>query len=189
MFFILIFIILIPSIYATCTLTLNKDTYNIGETATATMLCNTPQERNQIYGVEWRDQTRVLKQNNTGITPSSTGQVFFEIYQIESGIINGTTTLVGTNLEGSDSFNIALSASSLIINNVIFRDRIFIGETTGMTFQVYDTLNNSVNGAYCTLAGADGITLAPLIAIPNTSPIVGDFGHGSYFLKIGRAHV
>jgi hypothetical protein len=108
----LVMIMLVPSIYATCTVTFDKEIYNPTETVEATMICNLASEKSQAYTLTWTNQTGAIVEIDTGTTPSERNTEFFRTYIIPSDYNstygnNIVATLTGTNLEGTDSANVS----------------------------------------------------------------------------------
>ena len=159
---IFVFILLISSVSAVCTLTLDKSIYIGGETATASMLCDDAMERSKSYTVTWRNNTAIVE-TDLGTTPSSS-IYFFETLDIPFNTewTSANVTLTGTNLEGVAYFSVTGNSSKrLSINNATFTQTAFLGENYAIDFQVKDSNDNTINNAHCFIYGTD-ITGAPL---------------------------
>jgi len=157
-------ITLIPNVSAACTLTFDNTNYSSLQTIQATTSCSSGNERNQLYTITWRNTTDVIE-IDTGTTPGTIGQNFFETYVIPSGSEDTTinATMNGTNLEGNDNASVSGAASNiLIIKNVnITNAPILIGQVAGIHFSVIDENNKKVSGAICSAVVQDG-TSVPL---------------------------
>lgn len=152
-----VFILTIPFANALCTVTFDKETYNQAETITATMNCDSAAEKSQTYDLTWSNGTTL--ETDSGTTPATTGQNFFESYVIPSDYVDGniTATLTGTNLEGSDTANVTnASANDLIISDIEFSDDLFLGLEGSMSFLVKDGDGNLVSNARCNVEFLDG---------------------------------
>jgi len=163
----LILIVLFASFAtATCTVTLDKESYVGGETATATIICNAGNEKSQDFTLAWGNGTTVLE-SDIGTTPSILSQAFFESFLIPGGIswTSANATLTGTNLEGFDTFNVSsvASANSLIIKNLTFSSPLFIGKNMGVKAVVEDENGKLISNANCQVDIEDGLGL-PIIA-------------------------
>jgi len=176
----LLFIMLltIQCVSAVCTVTLDKEVYDPGETAEATMTCSAQQEKSQAYTLVWNNGTSVVELDN-GTTPSTVNTPFFKTYQIPITGVNWTNAfanLTGTDLEGIDYFNTTdTSSNSLIINDCQFKPKAFIGSDFSVDCTVKDADGNSVDGAECVVYGTD-INNAPLQVSEFTSESIdGEF--------------
>ncbi len=150
-----IFLVSISLSSAVCTLILDDTNYKQGETVTAEMSCSIGNERNQAYTINWTNQSNDQIQIDTGTTPSTAGEDFFEDlvlpldYLTEHGnIINATMT--GTNLEGEDNSSvIATTDSDLLIEEINVTSPNFIGKTLGISAKVKNATDSGVSGAIC----------------------------------------
>jgi hypothetical protein len=163
----LVMIMLVPSIYATCTVTFDKEIYNPTETVEATMICNLASEKSQAYTLTWTNQTGAIVEIDTGTTPSERNTEFFRTYIIPSDYNstygnNIVATLTGTNLEGTDSANVSNTIGNrLVINNCKFKPKAFIGADFAINCQVNTINGKSVDNAECSVYSTD-INGAPL---------------------------
>lgn len=151
---------LICTVQAVCTVTLNKNTYFPQSVATATMICTDVNEKSQTYTLTWKNSSTTL-QTNTGTTPATVSQPFFQSLSIPSGsyYLNANATLTGTNLEGYAIFNVTgANITSLIITNPKYSDNttIYVGKTIGVMSTILDENNYSISGATCNIAIEDG---------------------------------
>ena len=161
-----IFLVLISSVNAQCTLDFDSASYFRGETVTAEMICDGGSESNRDYIVTWRDQTGATVSTDIGITPSVLGTLFAETYEIPlaSSITNINATLTGTNLEGEDTASVsAPSPSTLILTNFTSSRSTRLGELAAIQFNIINGDNKTVNNAICssTITNvADGAPIA-----------------------------
>ncbi len=155
---IVIGIFLIGSVSAVCTVTFDKSDYVQTETVTATLTCGTPQERNQIYSVNWTNSSGALIHQDNGTTPGTTGEIFYEDYILPStylGAINAT--LSGNLMEGEDTANVtALAAGGneniLVISNSSFGGG-YIGLVGSIQGIVKDENSKKISGGRCMISG------------------------------------
>lgn len=159
-------VLLIGSVSAGCTVTLGKSDYNPGETVTATASCTAGNEKSQSYTLSWFNITGTGMQsieNDTGTTPSTPGQNFFETFVLPSGFVAGnniSANLTGTGLEGSDQSTVsAAGTNELVITNIGFTaaDDIRVGKTLGIEFEVDDENTKQISNAQCEVDLEDGI--------------------------------
>ncbi|MCA9488045.1 MAG: hypothetical protein KC516_03740 [Nanoarchaeota archaeon] len=181
-FFILFFIFLavVSFVNAACTISLDKESYFGGETATATMSCSLGSEKNEAYTVVWNNGTSVVE-TDTGTTPNVVSQSFFETLDIPLGQnwTSANVSLTLTSLEGFDTFTVVetAGASSLIIKNVTITSdlELFIGKIFGIRAIVEDENGKKINNANCQFDLEDGSEL----------PIIGgsDIAHNGFAQK------
>lgn len=140
------------SISATCTVTLDKTEYSPQETVTAAMVCDTSPEKSQAYSLTWTYQNGTTVETDTGTTPSTPGELFYESYTIPSGWQIGifiNATLTGTNLEGTDSANVtATGANAFSITNATTGGK-WLGLTSSVKATVKDENGKLVSGGNC----------------------------------------
>jgi len=154
---------LVHIVSATCTVTFGKEYYFPSETITATMSCNLGNEKNQAYTLNWTYQNGTQLELDTGTTPTTSLQNFFETYVIPSNHPLGifiNATLQGTNLEGTDSANVtAGGTNSLVIKNIglTSANDTRLGKTLGIEFEVNDENSKKVSNAKCQIDIEDGI--------------------------------
>jgi len=164
----LILILLVPNTLGLCTVTLDESEYIPGQLAAAAMQCDSNSEKNTAYTLTWYDQLGGIIQTDSGITPSSAGQFFFESLLIPSNITSGSANLTGAGLEGEDSFIVTTFGNgTLLLTNFVFTDPLYLGKSAGVTFEIYNSNNESVSGAVCTLAAEDGTGLPTGVPIQN----------------------
>lgn len=151
--FLFLFVLLVPTVSAVCTVTLDKSVYSPLETVTATIQCSLGNEANQAYTILWRNSS-ILLETDAGTTPSGINTLFFEDFIIPSGAVytNANTSMNGTNLEGIDTFTVTLtSPNELRVVNVTTSSNFLIGKTGGVSFRVIDSNDKFVNNARCGL--------------------------------------
>jgi len=156
---------------ATCTVTLDQDSYPDGGTATATMLCTEhPAESTEAYTLNWTNATGYQLELDTGTTPKADGtNSFFETYVIPSNYfaVYGAglnATLTGTELEGTDNATIAAVASTdLIITDVTLTGNYRVGRYGSVKFKVTENGGDPVFNARCVVDVVDGNGL-PVVA-------------------------
>jgi len=117
-------LLLLPCVTAVCTVTFDKETYFVGESAAAVMICSDTTEKSKNYALAWSNITGGVYETDVGVTPESINTYFYDAFTIPSGWPEGVllyANLSGTNLEGSDEANVsAASSSSLRIVNATF---------------------------------------------------------------------
>ena len=176
-------LLFLPNVYSLCTLNFIQDSYTTGQNINAVMECSLGNERGVSYSVYWCDQSYNILYISNGTTPV-TDIPFIESYIIPDGITLISANLTGTNLEGYDNASVTgATNTSLIITNVTFRDNIYIGKTNSVSYRVYDSEDNLVNGAYCNNAGEDGVSLAPLFAQDFYTIVTSGYVHASQDLS------
>lgn len=159
---------------AACTITLDKESYFSGETATATMSCGLGSEKNTAYTVNWSNGTAIVE-TDTGTTPNVVSQAFFETLNMPSGV-NWTdanaTLFLDSAFEAYDTFTLNDTGltSSLIVKNITFTSasELFIGKTLGIRGLVYDENGNKISNANCQFDIEDGTSL-PITSLTDTS--------------------
>lgn len=162
---ILMLILLINSVTATCTVTFDKTSYAPTETVTATILCNQhPSESTKSYTLNWTNSSGDQIELDTGTTPKADGtNYFFETYVLSSGYSGAiNTTLQGTGLEGTDGANVTgASSNSLIVSSITFSssEQLYLGKNLGIGFILKDENAKKINNAICTVAIDDGDNL------------------------------
>jgi len=159
LYLILLLILLVNLVSGVCTVTFDKSSYRPGETVTATMICDKPQERSKIYDLNWYNGT-ILLETDTGITPALTSLPFFETYIIPTNAVDwvqANATLLGTNLEGGDYFNVSGNATNLLkINDGRFSPLVRIGDYLAMDLKVTNAeTGKGINGAFCSIFVTD----------------------------------
>jgi hypothetical protein len=100
-------IFLINSVFAVCTISLDKTSYAPTETVTAEISCSETIEKIKIYSLNWTFNGIDNYEWDIGITPSNVGQNFYETFVLNStydGTIN--VSMNGTNLEGSSGADV-----------------------------------------------------------------------------------
>lgn len=178
---ILMMIIMSMSAIATCTVTLDEESYDLTETVTANMVCSSFIERSQTYTLTWTNASGATVETDIGVTPLTQGTSFFETYQIPSNYFevygdNITATLTGTNLEGTDSATVTnVTGNVLVINNCQFKPKAFIGSDFSVDCEIHDINDKKIDNAHCVVyaTNQDG---APLqIAETTSQSINGEF--------------
>lgn len=156
----LIFVMfLINFVLATCTVTLDKDSYIAGETATAAMVCDAATEKSDGYILNWTNASSVFFEADAGTTPSTVGQTFYESYIIPSNWPSGVyvnATLVGSDnndLEGTDYANVSTTAgtNSLVITNTTIGGNL-IGKVSSIKEIVRDENSKTISGGLCKMS-------------------------------------
>ena len=150
-------IFLISFISAECTITFDKSDYVATETVTAALVCDAPQEKSLSYTLNWTNSSGALIEQDTGTTPATKSEFFYEDYILPStylGAINAS--LSGAQLEGVDTANVtALSAGEnsniLVIANVTIGGK-FIGTASSIKGIVKDENGLKISGGSCKLS-------------------------------------
>lgn len=151
---ILLGLILILSSYlvaGVCTISLNKENYNKGETAVVSMSCGAVAEKNKAYTVNWTNITNELEVD-TGTTPNSVDEVFLESYTIPSDYasLQLNISLVVDGVEkGYDNASVAAAGT----NDLLFTSCSVAGNWLGLTSSakciVTDENSKKISGGNC----------------------------------------
>jgi len=156
---ILLFVIgifLLTTISAICTVTFDKSSYVPTETITASMTCDTPQERSKVYSLNWTNASGALIQKNNGTTPSVTSQFFYQSFIIPTTYAGKINASLGGNLmEGVATANVTgltSSSSALIITNTSFGGG-YIGRVGSVQGTVKDENGRKISGGKCMVSG------------------------------------
>lgn len=147
---------LVSSASATCTVTLDKESYAPTETAIAEISC-APQERNKEYTLNWTYQNGTSVELDNGTTPNGVGQTFYELYTIPSNWPIGiflNATISGLEITSStDSANISSAiSSSLLITGESFGGG-YLGLVSSITAIVKDESGKKISGGFCKISG------------------------------------
>lgn len=163
--------VLISFASATCTVSFDKDNYIASETVTATIVCDSATEKSDSYRLNWTNETGYIFESDTGTTPATVGESFFESYTIPSDWPDGVfinASLEGTDnsdLEGLDYANVSSAGGSgaLIVTNVTITpySELFLGKNFGISFFVFDENNKKISNAGCKvdLESGDGVPI------------------------------
>lgn len=169
--FVFSMILIVPSIFAVCTVTFDKATYAPGETILAEMFCTENGERNIPYSLPWINATdSFVFQNDTGTTPGTTSQRFYKSYLIPITKVNITinASLRGTGLEGFDSATVTGAAvNTLIITNLSVGGK-YLGLVSSMTAVVHDENGKKITGGLCNLQLYDNTKTTVLMKLEST---------------------
>lgn len=138
------------SVSAACTVVFNKQTYAPAEVITAEMYCTDNGERNIAYKLNWTDVNGTLLETDSGTTPGTTSQRFYQSYFIPSthlGYINANLT--GTGLEGTDFGNVTgIPANSLLVTNITISGK-WLGLVSSAQALVKDDGGKKISGGKC----------------------------------------
>ena len=141
---------LISSASAVCTITLDKEIYAPTETVTAEITCDSSLEKNKAYSLNWSFNGVDNYEWDTGTTPATTGETFYETFLLNStyaGTIN--VSMNGTQLEGVDGANVtAASGNSLLISNITVGGK-WLGLITSVKGTVKDENGKKISGGTC----------------------------------------
>jgi hypothetical protein len=148
-------IFLISLVSSTCNVLFDKESYSPTETVTAELWCSEPAEKSQTYTLNWTNSTGDQIELDTGTTPATKNQRFYENYILPSeytGAINATfveaildTATDGANVTGA-------TGSSLLITNASFGGG-FLGEVGSIKATVKDELGKKITGGFCKISG------------------------------------
>lgn len=153
---ILVSILLVKMVLAVCTVTLDKDSYFVEETITADMVCTEATEKSDPYTLNWTYQNGTQVEEDSGTTPSTISEHFYQTFIIPSSWESGVwinATLVGGDLDAATtSANISsvASANSLLITNVSTGDG-WVGMKTSIKARVTDENGKKISGGVCRL--------------------------------------
>jgi len=165
-------IFLISFVSSDCTVTFDKESYIQGETASADMVCTGAEEKSKVYELTWAYANGTELEIDTGTTPSTPGQHFYETYTISSTHPAGVyfnATLTGSGLEGMDSANVtAGSANSLVITGATVGGG-WMGLASSFKATIKDENGKKITGGECHVNirdNADTNTLIEMQARP-----------------------
>lgn len=166
--FLLVGIFLTSFVSAACTVTLDKTDYFATETATATMSCSLGNEKSVAYTLTWVNSTGSVLETDTGITPTTAGESFFETLVFPAGAnYTGNVTLTGSNLEGSEDFNVTPTGGTgaLLISDVVITptSELFLGKDLGIRFIAKDENDKKISNAQCQIDIESGDEI-PIVA-------------------------
>ncbi len=173
---ILLALILIPIVSADCTVTFDKTSYIQGETASADMVCTGAEEKSKVYVLNWTYANGTQLEIDTGTTPATPGQHFYETYTISSTHPAGVyfnATLTGSGLEGTDSANVtAGSANSLIITGATVGGG-WMGLASSFRATIKDENGKKITGGQCHVNIRDNGDTNTLLEL-QTRPVGGE---------------
>jgi len=168
---ILLVLTLIPIVSADCTLTLDKESYIQGETASADMVCGGG-ENSKDYVLNWTYANGTQLEIDEGKTPAAIGEHFYETYTISSTHPAGVyfnATLTGISLEGNDTANVTEgSTNSLVITEAIVGGG-WMGLASSFKATIKDENEKTISGGECHVNirnNADTNTLIEMQARP-----------------------
>lgn len=152
-------IFLLSIISAACTITLDKESYTAGETATAAMSCSTNPEKNTAYTVNWTNQSGYQFELDSGTTPNTINQLFYETYTIPStwpdGIwLNASFHGAGLTILQNDSANVSAAGgtNTLQITNTTFGGG-YLGLVSSVKAVITDENGKRISGGTCKVSG------------------------------------
>ncbi len=140
-----------------------SDNYNPQSTAVFSCTCSAGNERNQVGNIVFRNSSDILSNSSvsTGNCQVSafTGQFTFPL---GADFIGNATfeTFAGSWQQPEDNVSEAFNVSGLqegncVIANIQTRTRNFVGEVSGLQFQVIDENQQGISGARCIVEGQD----------------------------------
>jgi hypothetical protein len=156
--FLILGIFLISFISAVCTVILDKTDYVQTETVTAALVCDTSQEKSLSYTLNWTNSTGGLIEQDTGITPATKSELFYEDYILPSNYLGAiNASLSGAEMEGVGTANVtALAAGGnsniLVITNSSFGGG-YIGSVGSIDAMVKDENGKKISGGRCMISG------------------------------------
>ncbi len=151
---------LLPLVYASCTITLDKTDYLAGETATSAMSCSEPGEKNTPYNVNWTNSSGYQFELDYGTTSAVKNQLFYQSFTIPTTWPNGIFLNVSLNGTGlavlqnatANVTSTGFAASTLIITNSTFGGG-FLGLVGSMQGIVKDENGKKITGGFCKISG------------------------------------
>jgi hypothetical protein len=156
---IILSVILLPFISAACTVTLDKEVYVAGETATAAMSCSTTGEKNTDYTLNWTNQSGNQFEVDEGTTPQVKNQLFYQSYTIPASwpdqiFLNASLSGDGLSVTQNDSANVTSTggSNSLLIVNSTFGGG-FIGKVGSIQAKVTNGSGKKISGGFCKISG------------------------------------
>lgn len=187
-FIVSIFLLLLSLtvVTAVCTVTLDKENYFGDETSTATMSCSSPTEKNKAYTLTWRNSSNDILQTDTGTTPNTVGESFFETFTFPNGVdYLGNVTLTGSSLEGFDTFvvNSTAGANALLVTNLTFTSAsdVYLLRNFGMDWVVKDDIGKKLTNARCQISFSEGDDIP--IASFNSIKTIDGRGQANFYLN------
>jgi len=177
--FLILSIYLISFVSAVCTVTLDKTSYVQGETASADMFCTLATEKSKDYVVNWTYENGTQLEIDTGTTPATIGEHFYQTYIISSTHPAGVyfnATLSDGILDGMDSANVtAGSPSSLIITGTTVGGG-WMGLASSFKATIKDENEKAITGAQCNIDIKDNSNINTLMDLQVKS-IAGKIDH------------
>ena len=154
-----LFIVLFSSfVSAVCTVTMTPDPIPKGQTITFEIVCSEQIEKNRAYLLNITDQANNILAQLNGTTPNVVNTDFFETYQVPlaTTATSITGTLVGTNLEGTDTVTVTGAATNeLIINDCKFKPKAFIGADFSVDCEILNNASKKIDNAHCFVYATD----------------------------------
>ena len=135
-------------VFAICTVTFDKDEYYTTESISAAMACDGANEKNAVYELTWRNGEGTTLEIDTGTTPSTVSQQFYQQYPIPSdyAYANITATLTGTSLEGFDiAYVTNYGGGSAGNGTLVVSNGIVAGKWLGLQSSVKVTVSTGSN--------------------------------------------
>ena len=155
--FLILVLALASFIGASCTVSLDKSSYIAGETATAQMSCSTNPEKNTPYTLNWTYQNGTSVEIDSGTTPNTVNQLFYQSYMIPSGwaegiFLNASLSGTGLTVTQNDSANVTASggggANTLEIVNTTFGGG-YLGLVSSIKATITDENGKKISGGLC----------------------------------------
>lgn len=161
-FFILVVLLAfaLSFVSASCVVTLDKTSYVAGETATAAMSCSTNPEKNTDYTLTWSYQNGTIVETDSGTTPNTVNQLFYQSYTIPSSWPNGiylNASMNGTGLTitQNDSANVTGvgggGSATLEITNTTFGGG-YLGLVSSVKATITDETGKKISGGLCDIS-------------------------------------
>ena len=155
--FFILGIFLISFASASCSVSLDKEVYVAGETATAAMSCTTNPEKNTDYTLNWTYQNGTSVEIDTGTTPNIVNQLFYQSYMIPSNwpagiFLNASLSGDGLTVAQNDSANVTGvgggGTNTLEIVNTTFGGG-YLGLVSSVKATVTDETGKKISGGLC----------------------------------------
>jgi len=147
------FIVLIAStVSAECTVEADKPSYFWEESATITMSCSEATEKSKAYNLYiYNGTSDVPIDIINGTTPATTGENFFESFTISFGEnwTEANFTLIGTPLEGYDTFNTSIGTANALIISEASVSGLYLGLASSIDATVKDEHEKKITGGIC----------------------------------------
>lgn len=172
------FLLTFNQVQSACTCTFDRTQYDPLETITCGCVCTLGNEKSVSYNLLWNYTNGSSVEIDTGTTPATANEYFYETYIIPSGWNTSQliiANLTGTDLEGSDQANISSASSNDLIISSISVKGLYIGKSSSVIATLKDENAKKVTGGMCEVYIHDN-TDTQILVDKKTTPIDGHLG-------------